>query len=235
MILDLRPASRRYTDVRIDGVTDHSFSFGHHYDPANLTFGPMRAFDDHRLTRGAGFEEHRHSGVELVTWVAEGTVVHADDAGNVERLPAGTVAVQSAGSGIRHAEHGDDSEAPTRFLQTWLVSDEPDAVPTRTVASGVDGDELRPVAGEGASVPVGVRGATLWFGRPRLDAATALPVRAAHHLFVVSGSVRLTTPQGEIDLAAGDAVRAREADAVALELVSASPGSEVLLWTFASA
>ncbi|MFC6154556.1 pirin family protein [Nocardioides yefusunii] len=235
MLLRVCPASQRYIEPQPDRVTAHSFSFGHHYDPENLAFGPMRAFDDHRLAWGAGFDEHKHSAVELVTWVAHGTLVHADDAGRTERLPAGTVAVQSTGPGIRHAEHADTGAEPTRFLQTWLVSDDVDAPPARYVAEAMDAEALHPVAGEGAQVPVGTQGATLWFGRPAPESPTALPVCAAHHLFVVAGAVLLTTPDEVVELADGDAARILEADDVEMTVTAVGSSAEILLWTFRSA
>ena len=234
----LQRGSQRYEDSHIGGATHHSFSFGHHYDPSNLGFGPIRAFDDHHLSWGAGFDSHKHSQVELVTWVLHGTLVHTDDHGTKVLLPAGSVQVQSAGSGIRHGEHAHVSGPPTRFVQTWLTPDDPDLPPARFSAQGMDSDALRPVAGEGAELPVGTAGATLWFGRLAPGTRHQLPVCDSHHLFVASGQARLlgVSPDGNgLDLDATDAVRIRDAAEVEMALevpADASGPAQVLLWTF---
>lgn len=227
------PGSERSVERFEDRVTHHSFSFGQHYDPDNVAFGPMRAFDDHHLAWGAGFDDHAHSEIELVTWVAHGQVVHTDSAGAHEVLPAGTVHVQSAGSGIRHSERAGTSSEPTRFLQTWLVPDEAGVAPARFAAQGMASRSLRPVAGEGAEVPIGTSGATLWFGHLAVG-EHEVPLCAAHHLFVVSGAGELHAPGHDpVALSAGDAVRTGAAGEAAMTLAVSSPeGCEVLLWTF---
>ena len=233
------PASERYVDSRQDQVVHHSFAFGEHYDPENLGFGPMRVHDDHHLAWGAGFDEHRHSDVELVTWVLHGQLVHTDSLGNRSTLPAGTVQVQSAGTGIRHSEHADTSAEPTRFVQTWLVPDETDMPPARFVASGMDSDSLRPVAGDGAQVPVGTAGATLWAGTLAAGSTHELPVCARHHLFVATGEVRLDVPGHDpLTLSAGDALRTTEADDVEMTVTVADgqdAGAHVMVWSFRTA
>ncbi|GGD09451.1 pirin family protein [Nocardioides daphniae] len=231
MHISVYRGSERNTTSSAERVTHHSFSFGDHYDPANLAFGPMRAHDDHRLSWGAGFEEHSHSCIELVTWVLHGQLVHTDSLGHRSMLAAGTLQVQSAGSGIRHSELADTSPEPTRFVQTWLVPDEPDGPPARFVASGMRSDRLVPVAGEGAQVPIGTAGATLWAGSPDPEETHDVPVCGMHHLFVASGAATLRTPDGEVELGAGDAARITDADEVEMTL-RVAPETEVLLWTF---
>lgn len=224
--------SQRYSTKSSDRVTHHSFSFGEHYDPDNVAFGPMRCHDDHHLSWGAGFEEHAHSDVELVTWVLHGQLVHTDSLGHRSLLPAGTVQVQSAGSGIRHSELADTSPEPTRFVQTWLAPDEYDRPPARFVASGMRSDRLVPVAGEGAQVPVGTSGATLWTGTLPAGPAHELPVAPMQHLYVASGRVTWRAPDRDpITLEAGDALRVTEADDVETSLVP-EVDSEIVLWTF---
>lgn len=232
MPMSVYPGSARSSSRSADRVTHHSFSFGEHYDPDNLAFGPMRAHDDHHLPWGAGFEEHAHSEVELVTWVLHGQLVHTDSLGHRSLLPAGTVQVQSAGSGIRHSETADTSPEPTRFVQTWLVPDEWDRPPARFVASGMARPTLTPVAGEGAPVPIGTSGATLWTAVAEAGSSHRLPDAAMHHLFLATGTARLLAPDVDpVTLAAGDAVRITDAEGGEMTLVCESH-AEVVLWTF---
>ncbi|WP_104108453.1 pirin family protein [Nocardioides sp. 616] len=228
--------SERYTTRRDDRVTHHSLAFGKHYDPDNVSFGALVAHDDHRLSWGAGFADHAHADVELVTWVLRGQLVHTDSLGNRSLLPAGTVQVQSAGSGIRHAEFADTSSEPTRFVQSWLTPDEPGEPPSRFVASGLAGPGLVAVAGEGAEVPVGTAGATLWVGTLDPGSSHPVPPSPRHHLFVARGTVRVRTPISvePVTLASGDALRTVEEsgdDAFEQLEILAATEAVVLLWT----
>ena len=120
-----------------DGIrTLHSFSAGAAYDADNVAFGALVGVDDHTLSPGAGFAEHAHSDVAIVTWVVSGSLRHSDDAGGSAVLRAGECAVQMAGRGVRHVEANASDTEPARFVQTTLVSDE-DEPSYRVVTSPV--------------------------------------------------------------------------------------------------
>jgi redox-sensitive bicupin YhaK (pirin superfamily) len=118
-----RSADRYRTDQ--PGITTwHSFSSGPHYDPANLAFGPVVACDEHLVDPGAGFGEHPHARVELVSWVLDGSLEHADATGRTRVVVPGKAQYQLAGTGIRHAERNASASAPLHFVQFWLLTDE---------------------------------------------------------------------------------------------------------------
>ena len=119
MTVEIRRGSTRFVEREAGRVTRHSFSFGAHYDPARLGFGPMVCHDDHLLGPGRGFDTHRHSGLEIVTYVVSGSLRHTDSTGATSVVPAGSVAVLSAGAGVEHSEVATD-EGPCRFVQVWL-------------------------------------------------------------------------------------------------------------------
>ena len=150
MTLALYAGSSRFTTSRPDRCTRHSFSFGEHYDPANLGFGPMICHNDDVLEPGGGYPDHPHTDLEIVTWVLDGVLLHTDDAGNIEELRPGAVQVMSAGSGIRHAEIGDARSGPTRFLQTWIRPDESGTPPGWRSEHVDPGPGLTTVVGDGA-------------------------------------------------------------------------------------
>lgn len=109
-----------------DGVgidTRHAFSFSGFYDPRNVRFGALTACNEERLAPGAGFDEHPHRDVEIVTWVLEGELTHRDSAGGRRRVRPGEIQHLSAGSGIRHSERNEGA-VPLRFLQMWLTPTE---------------------------------------------------------------------------------------------------------------
>ena len=117
-MIEIRRAADR-TVTYGDGITTrHGFSAGAHYDPANVSFGRLIAHDLHVLAPGAGFDRHPHRGVEIVSWVLSGTLLHNDETA----VRHGTVQHVSAGDGIEHSErNGGDDEL--RFVQMSLLGD----------------------------------------------------------------------------------------------------------------
>lgn len=120
--MDVTRAADRYRGGEpTEGIeTRHAFSFGRHYDPGNLRFGPLVACNEEWLAPGAGFAEHTHREVEIVTWVVEGELEHRDSAGHTAVVPAGRAQWLSAGAGVRHTERNAGTERPCRFVQMWL-------------------------------------------------------------------------------------------------------------------
>jgi redox-sensitive bicupin YhaK (pirin superfamily) len=209
------PAVHRAADrfrTRAAGVrTWHSFSFGPHYDPANTSLGPLVLHDEHRLEPGAGFAPHRHAGVEIVSWVLEGRLLHEDPVFGRHELGPGSLQHLSAGSGLVHTERA--GALPTRFVQAWLLSDRPAARPSYAVTAASP-DGLAPVLAVGTAVLHAGRLAT---GQTARLAAPLL------HVFVAAGGVQL----GAQRLAPGDVVRCEgEAE---LELTAHEP-TELLGW-----
>src|SRR5882757_30697 len=120
-MIEIRRADSRPTTTTPGITTRHGFSSGAHYDPDNLSFGGLVAHDLHVVAPGAGFENHPHRGLEIVSWVLSGTLLHAD-ARRQTTVRHGTVQHVSAGSGIEHAErNGGDDEL--RFVQMWLLGE----------------------------------------------------------------------------------------------------------------
>src|SRR3954451_10944344 len=113
--VEIRRGTGRFVDRGEGRETRHSFSFGEHYDPDNTRFGALVCHDDHRLRAGAGFAEHEHRDLEIVTWVLSGSLVHSDGSGAMSLVTPGTAQLLSAGSGVRHAEVAGDDAGPTRF------------------------------------------------------------------------------------------------------------------------
>ena len=101
-----RAGDRFATDV---GWLDskHSFSFGHHHDPANTHFGLLLVTNDDVVEPGTGFETHPHRDMEIVTWVLDGGLVHQDSEGHSGVIYPGLAQRMSAGTGILHREKND--------------------------------------------------------------------------------------------------------------------------------
>ena len=69
---------------------------------------PFLLFDDFRNERPAdyikGFPWHPHRGIETITYVLTGSVMHGDSLGNAGTLGAGDIQWMTAGRGILHQE-----------------------------------------------------------------------------------------------------------------------------------
>jgi len=102
------------------------FSFDHYRDPANDGFGAMRVFNDDRLIPGAIWPLHPHRDVEGITYVVEGSFRHEDNVGGAPGpLPAGSVQRMTLGSGAWHSEQNASEAAGLRFIQIWILPNQP--------------------------------------------------------------------------------------------------------------
>lgn len=230
MNVEIRRGSVRFVERERGRLSRHGFSFGPHFDPERLSFGPMVCHDDHVLGPGLGFEEHTHQALEIVTWVVSGSVVHTDGTGASVTLGAGECGVLSAGAGVRHSEFA-GPDGPVRFVQVWLTADDPDAAPAHAHApvAAEPGAGLVRVVGDGGPLGVGVAGATL--DVVRLEAGEVLALPAAHqvHGYLTTGALlrfSLAEP-----LSAGDAFSLTGQPSYD---VTAAVPTEMLIWSFAA-
>ena len=98
----------------------HHFSFGHYHDPARMSWGALRVWNDDKIAPHTGFPTHPHRDMEIITYVRTGAITHKDSLGNTGRTEAGDVQVMSAGTGIAHSEYNLEDEATTLF-QIWII------------------------------------------------------------------------------------------------------------------
>jgi redox-sensitive bicupin YhaK (pirin superfamily) len=105
------------------------FSFDRYRDPRQMGIGPLRVFNDDRLVAGADWPMHPHADIEGLTYVVEGTFEHADSLGNDGQLRPGGVQRMTLGSGAYHSERNGSRTEPMRFLQFWILPEEPSLPP----------------------------------------------------------------------------------------------------------
>lgn len=98
----------------------YHFSFGQYHDPSRMGFGALRVINDDIVAPGTGFDTHPHRDMEIITFVRSGAITHRDDHGHEGKTSAGDVQVMSAGTGIRHSEHNEES-VPTTLYQIWIL------------------------------------------------------------------------------------------------------------------
>jgi redox-sensitive bicupin YhaK (pirin superfamily) len=215
----------------------HSFSFGDHYDPDNTHHGLLLVNNDDVVLPGEGFDTHPHRDMEIVTWVLEGSLVHQDSMGHSGVIHPGLAQRMTAGTGILHSERNDTvgagPDAPVRFVQMWVVPDEPGLNPgyqQREVDAELAASELVPIASglqrhrDTAAIAINNRYAALHVARLSAGDAVELPEAPYLHLFVARGEVDL---EDTAALDEGDAARLTYSGA--RRVTSAGP-AEILLW-----
>lgn len=98
------------------------FSFAEYYNPQNINFGVLRVVNDDLVQPGTGFDTHPHRDMEILSYVVNGQLTHADSMKNRQTLTRGQVQYMSAGTGITHSEFN-LGDSVLRFLQIWIFPD----------------------------------------------------------------------------------------------------------------
>jgi hypothetical protein len=81
-------------------------------------FGP----DDVAGRPGMRVGPHPHTGLQTVTWLVQGEVLHRDSIGSLARITPGGVNLMSAGHGIAHSEESPADHPPViQGLQLWVA------------------------------------------------------------------------------------------------------------------
>jgi quercetin 2,3-dioxygenase len=233
--MDVRRASERFK-TKIGWLdSNHSFSFGHHYDPSNTHHGLLLVHNDDVVRAGSGFDTHPHRDMEIITWVLDGELEHKDSAGNRGVIYPGLAQRMSAGTGIWHSEMN-SAKKDVRFVQMWVLPDTERIDPgyeQLDINPEMDRGGLVPIAsgkGHNAAIRIRQKDAVLWGGRLKAGESIRLPDSAFLHLYIAKGGAEL---EGAGRLQKGDAVRLSGAGRPSLK-ADAVDGAEVLVWEMAS-
>jgi redox-sensitive bicupin YhaK (pirin superfamily) len=213
--------------------TYHTFSFGRYNDLKHVHFRTLRVINEDRVAPGAGFGEHPHDNMEIVTYVVSGTLAHKDSAGNVGTLGPGDVQRMSAGRGIFHSEFNGSKTDPVHLLQIWIFPAEKDIEPGHeqgNFSTARDRNRLRPIV-----TPDKAEGSLRIHQDARVYAATIDAGRQVQHTLgsrrhawvqVIRGTLTLN---GQT-LSAGDGAGVSDEPSITL---AAAEESELLLFDLA--
>jgi quercetin 2,3-dioxygenase len=235
--IELRRADKRFLTRTDWAETHHSFSFGEHYDPSNVSFGRLLVNNDDVVRAGSGYADHPHSEAEIITWVLSGSLVHEDSFGNSGIVYPGLAQRMSAGSGIVHSERNDAYQIdptrpvePVHFIQMWITPDEAGTPPSyqqRELAlDDLAGDWLPIASGSHADavVRIGSAGSTLWGSVLPAGTSRMLPDAELLHVYLARGTLDVETI-GQLEI--GDSLRLSGRAQLRL---TARTEAEVLVW-----
>ena len=213
--------------------TYFTFSFADYYDPKHVQFRTLRVLNDDRIEAGAGFPEHPHRDMEIITYVLEGALAHRDSMGNGSVIRPGDVQYMSAGTGVTHSEFNASKSEPAHLLQIWMLPEKKGLKPVygqKNFAESEKRGKLRLVASpDGRDGSVTVRqGNELYatvLGKGESVRHELKPDRHAY-VQVARGSVKLNGTE----LEEGDGAAISEENAVELTGVK---DAEVLMFDLA--
>ena len=87
-----------------------AWCFVDHMGPADLTGG-----------NGLDIGPHPHIGLQTVTWLFDGEVLHRDSLGSEQLIRPGQLNLMTAGHGVAHAEESPATTGLTHGVQLWVA------------------------------------------------------------------------------------------------------------------
>ncbi len=213
--------------------TRHTFSFGRYTDRRHVSFRALRVINEDVVAPGAGFPQHPHEDMEIVTYVLKGTLAHRDTLGSVETLSPGEVQRMSAGRGLEHSEFNASKTEPVHLLQIWLFPEKQGIEPSyeqKRFAEESLRNRLCPIVTPDAragSLKIH-QDASIYASRLDKGAGVTLELKPGRHAWVQVGAGKVTL-NGTI-LKAGDGAAVSDEARLAFE---ATDASELLVFEMA--
>jgi redox-sensitive bicupin YhaK (pirin superfamily) len=88
-----------------------AWCFADHYGPDDVVAG-----------EGMQVPPHPHTGLQTVSWLLEGEIVHRDSLGSLQRVGPRELSLMTSGRGISHSEESPADRPPVLFgIQLWVA------------------------------------------------------------------------------------------------------------------
>jgi quercetin 2,3-dioxygenase len=230
-MIQVYPAASRFSNDHGWLKANFSFSFAEYRDPDNMSFGPLRVFNDDYIQAQTGFGTHPHRDMEIITFVLKGQLQHKDNTGGEKVLTPGEVQRMTAGTGILHSEIN-NSDEETNSLQLWFLPNAKGLTPSyeqRAYDDQAARNHLLPVVSgrmPDEDITFIHQDMTIYISRPDAGSKLEFVQEAGRkiYVFVMEGEVTLN---GEATLGRRDA--ARITDVTRLELAAGSDAHIMLM------
>ncbi len=95
-----------------------AWCFADHLGPVTLGAGGAPG------AAGAGIGPHPHCGLQAVTWLVEGELLHVDSLGSEQLIRPGQLNLMTAGHGVAHAEEDPRRAGALHGVQLWVAQPE---------------------------------------------------------------------------------------------------------------
>lgn len=212
---------------------NHTFSFGHYYDPKWTHFHKLLVINEDTIAPAMGFGTHPHKNMEIITYVIEGEIKHRDSMGSLGVITPGEIQVMSAGTGVAHSEYNNLANASTHLLQIWVAPSQDNLTPRyaqRRVYDAQEKNFLKVIAGprDGRDDDEFIKlnaEAQIWLGK--YDHKESLEYTPAHYnnywVQIVRGAIEISGKSFK----AGDGVAFSNKENVTL--VTSDLGAEFLI------
>jgi quercetin 2,3-dioxygenase len=212
----------------------HTFSFADYLDPRHMGFGKLRVINDDIVEPAHGFGRHPHRDMEILSYVLEGSLEHADSMGNGSVIVPGDVQRMTAGTGVMHSEKNPSKDQRVRFLQIWIEPERRGLAPgyeQKHFDSGTGRGTLRLVAskdGRDGSVTIH-QDVSVYAGQLGATESADIPLAGGRRAWVqiAKGEAQVN---GQL-LAEGDGASIEGEEHVRVE--GRTPSSEVLVFDLA--
>ncbi|CAH1217265.1 Quercetin 2,3-dioxygenase [Paenibacillus plantiphilus] len=224
-MIKIYPAESRHSGSHGWLQYNFSFSFADYYDPDNVSFGPLRVFNDDYIQPLKGFGTHPHREMEIVTVALAGQLHHEDNTGGKETLRPGEIQRMSAGTGILHSEVNNSDTETANILQLWFMPNEQGLKPSyeqKTYDISAKKNHLLPIVSNRIqSEQIAHIHQDLTIYLSDLDAGQSLAFSQAAgrriYLFVIEGEITLNK---ESALKKRDAARITDVTELAIDAAS---------------
>ncbi|TNE80561.1 MAG: cupin domain-containing protein [Bacteroidetes bacterium] len=109
------------------------FSHSSYYNPTRMGFGTLRVLNEEVVSGNAGFTEHEHKNMEVLTLVLTGEMRVESEGKKPIIVGENEIFYLSSGSGVVHAERNNSKTEEMSFIQFYLSPREKESKPKHGV------------------------------------------------------------------------------------------------------